>query len=612
MRRTGYTEIPQTSAQDLRTLRSLVPFLWEYRGRVLAALAFLILAKAANVGVPLVLKDIVDALDASRNPHLVLPLALLAAYGLLRLGSSAFNELRDSIYARVRHGAMRRISVRALEHLHRLSLRYHLERRTGGISRDMERGTRAVSSLLNYMVFNILPTLVEVLLVAGILLKKYSPWFAVITFASVVVYIAYTFFITEWRMKYRVEMNRLDSEANTRAIDSLINYETVKYFGNEALEVRRYDDTLRRWEDAAVRSQTSLSALNVGQASIIALGVTAIMVMAARGVVEGELTLGDLVLVNALLLQLFIPLNFLGIVYSQLKHALADLRNLFQVLETRPEIRDRPDARPLEVGDGEVRFEHVSFAYDPERPILHDVSFTIPPGRKVAVVGPSGAGKSTLARLLFRFYDVQSGAIRINGQDIREVTQASLRAAIGIVPQDTVLFNDTLLYNIRYARPEADFEEVVAAAKLASIHDFIVSLPKGYETVVGERGLKLSGGEKQRVAIARAILKNPKILIFDEATSSLDSVSERQILDAMRRVAANHTTLVIAHRLSTIVDADHILVMEQGRIVEQGNHVSLLEMNGIYARLWALQLEERRKESEASRTADDQVVELPR
>ena len=612
MRRTGYTEIPETSARDLRTLRSLAPFLWEYRGRVLAALAFLILAKAANVGVPLVLKDIVDALDASRHPHLVLPLALLAAYGLLRLGSSAFNELRDSIYARVRHGAMRRISVRALEHLHRLSLRYHLERRTGGISRDMERGTRAVSSLLNYMVFNILPTLVEVLLVAGILLKKYNPWFAVITFASVLVYILYTFFITEWRMKYRVEMNRLDSEANTRAIDSLINYETVKYFGNEALEVRRYDDTLRKWEDAAVRSQTSLSALNVGQASIIALGVTAIMVMASQGVVEGRLTLGDLVLVNALLLQLFIPLNFLGIVYSQLKHALADLRNLFQVLETRPEILDRPDARPLEVGEGEVRFEHVSFAYDPERPILHDVSFVIPPGKKVAVVGPSGAGKSTLARLLFRFYDVRSGAIRINGQDIREVTQASLRAAIGIVPQDTVLFNDTLLYNIRYARPEASFEEVVAAAKLASIHDFIVSLPKGYETVVGERGLKLSGGEKQRVAIARAILKNPKILIFDEATSSLDSVSERQILDAMRRVAANHTTLVIAHRLSTIVDADHILVMEQGRIVEQGNHVSLLEMNGIYARLWALQLEERRKEGEVSEAAGDRVVELPR
>ncbi|RMG31389.1 MAG: ABC transporter ATP-binding protein/permease [Gammaproteobacteria bacterium] len=595
MRRTGYTEIPDTSAQDLRTLRALVPFLWAYRGRVAAALAFLVLAKAANVGVPLVLKHIVDALDASRNPHLVLPLALLAAYGLMRLGSSAFNELRDSIYARVRHGAMRRISVRALEHLHRLSLRYHLERRTGGISRDLERGTRAVSSLLNYMVFNLLPTLVEVLLVAGILLKKYNPWFAIVTFASVVIYAFYTFAITEWRMKFRVAMNRLDSEANTRAIDSLINYETVKYFGNEPLEVRRYDETLRRWEDAAVRSQTSLSALNVGQAGIIALGVTLVMVLAARGVVDGRLTLGDLVLVNALLLQLFIPLNFLGIVYSQLKHALADLRSLFQVLEREPEIQDRPGARPLEVGAGEVRFEHVHFAYDPDRPILHDVSFVIPPGRKVAVVGPSGAGKSTLARLLFRFYDVQSGSIRINGQDIRDVTQASLRAAIGIVPQDTVLFNDTLLYNIRYARPEARFEEVVEAAKLANIHDFIVSLPKGYDTVVGERGLKLSGGEKQRVAIARAILKNPKILVFDEATSSLDSVSERQILDAMRRVAAHHTTLVIAHRLSTIVDADHILVMERGRIVEQGTHTSLLEMNGIYARLWALQLEERRK-----------------
>jgi ABC-type transport system involved in Fe-S cluster assembly fused permease/ATPase subunit len=591
------TELPETRASDLRTLRALLPFLWQYRGRVILALLSLVLAKAANVGIPLILKDIVDSLDGNGQMQLTVPLALLAAYGLLRLSSSLFNELRDSVFARVRHGAMRSVSVRTLEHLHRLSLRFHLERKTGGITRDIERGTRSVSSLLNYMVFSILPTLVEVLMIVGILLGRYSIWFAVITLGAVVAYVAFTFIITEWRMQYRVAMNALDSRANTQAIDSLINYETVKYFGNESHELRRYDHSLHGWEEAAVKSQTSLSALNVGQAAIIAAGVTSVMVLAARGVVDKELSLGDLVLINAFLLQLFIPLNFLGIVYSQLKHSLEDLRLMFDLMQRQPEIVDRPDAPALVVADAEVRFENVSFAYEPDRPILHDVSFTIPPGQKVAVVGPSGAGKSTLARLLFRFYDVQSGRILINGQNISGVTQDSLRAAIGIVPQDTVLFNDSLYYNIAYASPGASLEDVTRAARLANIHQFIVSLTKGYETVVGERGLKLSGGEKQRVAIARAILKSPRVLVFDEATSSLDSQSEKVILESLQSLAANHTTLAIAHRLSTIVDADNILVMEHGRIVEQGNHHALLTQGGNYARLWKLQQEERRLEA---------------
>ena len=586
------TTLPENATTDLKTLRALVPFLWIYRGRVLLALLFLILAKVANVGVPLVLKDIVDRLGTSAGNPLVLPLFLLVLYGILRLASSLFNELRDAVFARVRHGTTRSISVKVVEHLHRLSLRYHLERKTGGLSRDIARGTGSVSSLLNYMVFSILPTLVEITLIAAILLSRYSIWFAVVTFISVVTYIAFTMKITEWRMKYRVSMNAQDSLASTQAIDSLLNYETVKYFGNEAYELRRYDHSLQGWESAAVKSQTSLSVLNIGQSLIIASGVTVIMILAARGVVAGTMTLGDLVLVNAFLLQLFIPLNFLGVVYSQLRHALADMQLMFDVVERAPEITDRPDARELEVGAAEVRFEDVSFAYEHERPILHDVSFTIPPGRKVAVVGPSGAGKSTLARLLFRFYEVSSGRILINGQDISRVSQASLRQAIGIVPQDTVLFNESLYYNIAYARPTATREEIEQAARLASIHDFIMSLPRDYDTVVGERGLKLSGGEKQRVAIARTILKNPKILVFDEATSSLDSHSEQQILEALRNVAAHHTTLAIAHRLSTIVDADHILVMDAGRIIEQGTHKALLAEAGFYARLWTLQQEE--------------------
>jgi len=585
------TELPVSQGNDLKTLKSLAPFLWDYRGRVVIALGSLVLAKVANVGIPLVLKDIVDALD-TQNTQLVLPLAFLLAYGALKLASSLFNELRDAIFSRVRHGAMRRVSTRVLDHLHRLSLRYHLDRKTGGISRDMERGARSVSSMLNYMAFSILPTLVEVTLIAGILLKNYDPGFALITFGAVVVYVLFTFKITEWRMKYRIQMNATDSKANTQAIDSLINYETVKYFGNEQHELERYNASLEEWEDAAVKSQTSMSALNVGQAGIIAIGVTMIMILAARGVVAGTLTIGDLVLINAFLLQLFIPLNFLGIVYSQLKHAIADMRAMFDVMELQPEIQNRDGAIALNVGKGEVRFDRVSFAYDPERPILHDVSFSIPAGHKIAVVGPSGAGKSTLARLLFRFYDVDAGRILVNDQDVRAVTQESLRAAIGIVPQDTVLFNDSLRYNIAYARHGASQDDIEAAARAANIHTFITRLPAGYDTVVGERGLKLSGGEKQRVAIARAILKNPRILVFDEATSSLDSHSEQAILESLSSAARDHTTLVIAHRLSTVVDADTILVMEHGRLIEQGNHQQLLAQEGLYSQLWELQKQE--------------------
>jgi ABC-type transport system involved in Fe-S cluster assembly fused permease/ATPase subunit len=606
MIRSRPTTLPETRGKDIQTLRALAPFLWAYRGRVLLALGFLVLAKVANVGIPLLLKDIVDRLDSSTQATLVLPLALLVMYGVLKLASSLFTELRDSIFARVRHGAMRSVSLKVLEHLHRLSLRYHLERKTGGLSRDIDRGTRSVSSLMNYMVFSILPTLVEITMIAGILLTRYNVWFAVITFTSVIVYVVFTMLVTEWRMKYRVTMNSFDSRANTEAVDSLLNYETVKYFGNEDYELRRYDNSLRQWETAAVQSQTSLSVLNTGQAAIIAVGVTSIMLLAAQGVVDGSMTLGDLVLVNAFLLQMFIPLNFLGIVYSQLKHSIADMQLMFEVLEKPPEIIDRPGARDLEPGNAAVRFENVCFAYDPERPILHDVSFRIAPGEKVAVVGPSGAGKSTLARLLFRFYDIPQGRILINDQDISEVTQDSLRRAIGIVPQDTVLFNDTLYYNIAYARPDADRAEIEQAARLANIHDFIAGLPEGYDTVVGERGLKLSGGEKQRVAIARAVLKNPPVLVFDEATSSLDSHSEQSILDALREVAEHHTTLVIAHRLSTIVDADQILVMQGGRIIETGVHQTLLQQGGAYARLWRLQQEESRREQLADVSAEAQ------
>jgi len=594
------TEAPSGNRSDLNTLRSLVPYLWNYRGRVVLALSALVLAKVAMVAVPLVLKQIVDGLDSSQHEQLVLPVLFLVLYGLLRLSGSLFGEIRDSIFARVRHGAMRSMSHRVVSHLHELSLRYHLERKTGAITRDLERGTRSVSSLLNYMVFSILPILVEVGLIAIILLSQYNPLYAVVTFVTVAIYITTTMIITEWRMKYRITMNQADSKASSQAVDSLINYETVKYFGNEAYEMKRYDDTLRVWEDAAVKSQTSLSALNIGQGAIIATGVTLIMLMASQGVVSGEMSMGDLVLVNAFMIQMFIPLNFLGIVYSQLKHALSDMDRMFTLIEEQPEIRDVENAPALQISKGTLRFEHVDFHYHPDRTILHGVDFEIPSGKKVAIVGPSGAGKSTLARLIFRFYDVSNGRILIDAQDIREVSQHSLRAHIAIVPQDTVLFNDSIAHNIGYARPGASAAEITRAARLAHIHDFILSLPDGYDTVVGERGLKLSGGEKQRVAIARAILKNPRIMIFDEATSSLDSRSEQAILEAMREVATDHTTLVIAHRLSTIADADNILVMEEGRIIESGSHYALIQQGGLYKHMWELQQEEEQALEQAS------------
>ena len=595
-------ETSRQERHDRTNLRALLPYLWEYRGRVWLAMACLALAKLANVGAPLALKQIVDSLD-SRLATLVLPTTLLLAYGALKLGNALFSELRDVVFARVRYQAMRRLTVRTLAHLHDLSLRFHLERKTGAISRDLERGARSLSTLLNYLAFSILPVLVEFLLAGGLLLSRYPAIFALIIFGSVAAYVAFTLAITNWRMEHRHAMNRLESQAGNEALDSLINYETVKYFGNEDWELRRCDATLAQWENSAVLSQTSMSALNFGQGAIIAVGVTAIMWTAADRVAAGQLTLGDLVLVNALLLQLFIPLNFLGIVYRQIKYALVDMDDLIRLFERSPEVCDAPAAAPLQATQGELRFERVNFGYQPERQILFDVSFIVPPGRKLAVVGASGAGKSTLARLLFRFYDVSDGRILIDGQDIQAVTQQSLRATIGIVPQDTVLFNDTLYYNLAYARPGVSADEIAAAAKMAQLHDFITALPAGYDTVVGERGLKLSGGEKQRVAIARAILKRPRILIFDEATSALDSHSEQAILQALRAVAAEHTTLVIAHRLSTIVDADEILVLDQGRVREQGNHRELLQQDGLYAQMWALQQQE-----QAAHEAEDRLL----
>ncbi len=602
----GRTEKPHGDRTDWQNIRRMLPFIWSYRGRVLLALLFLVLSKLAMVGVPIVLKFIIDALDTPPNQTASLPVALLLAYGLLRFVNSGFNELRDVIFARVRYHAMRELSVTTLRHLHRLSLRFHLERNTGAISRDMERGAQSFSSILNYLVFNIVPTAAEVLLVAGILLSQYPPRFAVAIFVTVMAYVAFTFFLTEWRMHYRHRMNALDSSANGKAMDSLMNYETVKYFNNETHEIRRYEQTMSEWEDAAVRSQSTMSLLNFGQGAIIAVGVTVVMFYAAESVIEKQITLGDLVMINAMMLQLFIPLNFLGVIYRSLKYALADMDMVLKLLQKPVEIEDAPDARELFINEPTVEFDHVRFSYNPDRPILNDVSFFVPAGRKFAVVGPSGAGKSTLARLIYRFYDVDSGDIRISGQSIRSVTQSSLRRQIGIVPQDTVLFNDTIYYNIQYARPEASRDEVIEAAKLADIHDFIEQLPAGYETVVGERGLKLSGGEKQRVAIARVLLKNPPILIFDEATSSLDSRSERNILEALNRIARHKTTLVIAHRLSTIVDADRILVLEKGEIREQGSHEELLEHGGLYASMWAIQ---QKKLQEEELDAPEEAVE---
>jgi len=587
---------PQTSASQWRAAWSLVPYVWQYKGRVIAAFALLLSAKVANVSVPLVLKEIVDRVGHADAATLALPLFFIVFYGLLRFGNTALNEIRDALFARVLQRAMRGAIHDVFKHLHAQSLRFHLERRTGGLAVDIERGARSIRFLINFTLFNIGPTLLEILMVAGVLFVKYDPWFGAITLMTLAVYIAYTISITNWRLKYRRAMNESDSRANARAVDSLLNYETVKYFNNEQYESDRLKADLRGAEDATVQSEISLAWLNAGQAFIIAIGVTAMMGLAAQGVADKSMTLGDLVLVNAYLIQLFIPLNFLGTIYREIRNALTDMEKLFGLLHRPPEIVDAPDARELAVGKGEVRFDRVSFAYDPRRPILQEVGFSIPAGRKLAVVGASGAGKSTLSRLLFRFFDVTGGRILIDGQDIRQVTQASLRRQIGMVPQDTVLFNDSLYHNIAYGRPDASRSEVLEAARAAHLDQFIAGLPDGYDTVVGERGLKLSGGEKQRVAIARAILKNPPIMVFDEATSSLDTATEQAIGLELARIAQNRTTLVIAHRLSTVVDADEILVLEAGRIVERGSHAALLAADGRYAAMWRLQ---QREESSA-------------
>jgi len=593
MRSLGSPAAPHTRPGDINTVRSLLPYLGEFKGRVALAIVLLVAAKVANVGVPVVLKAVVDTLTGTGQPvELVLPLALVLGYGALRFASTLFGEIRDAVFAKVTQRAIRRVALRVFRHLHGLSLKFHLERQTGGVSRDIERGTRGISFLLQFMVFNILPTLVEIGLVAGYLFWNYDWRFGAVTVATLAVYVTFTLLITEWRMVFRRTMNDMDSSANTRAIDSLLNFETVKTFGNEDWEARRYDDSLTRWETAAVRNQTSLATLNAGQAFIIGAGVTGLMLLAADGVVTGALSLGDLVLVNAFLLQLYLPLNFLGFVYREIKNALADMERMFDLLRQHPDVADASGAQPLQVAGGRIEFDGVNFAYDERRPVLHGVSFAIEPGQKVAVVGPSGSGKTTLSRLLFRFYDVGGGSIRIDGQDIRQVTQQSLRASIGIVPQDTVLFNDTIGYNIAYGSPEAPRSRVEDAARAAHIDAFVASLPDGYETRVGERGLKLSGGEKQRVAIARALLKDPRIMVFDEATSALDTATESAIQQELARVAKDRSTLVIAHRLSTIVDADEILVLEAGRIVERGAHAALLAAGGIYAAMWDRQQRE--------------------
>ena len=579
------------SAIEWGALRSLSPYLWSRGGReakvrVLAALVLLVASKVATVYIPVVYGQVVDLLGGKENALVVVPVGLIVGFGLLRVLSIAFGELRDAVFTKVAQRAIRDVALETIRHLHRLTLRYHLDRQTGGLSHAIERGTKAIDFLLRFMLFNILPTLLEIALVCGILWGLFSVWYAVVTLASIVIYIAYTMIVTEWRLKWRREMNETDQRANTRAIDSLLNYETVKYFGNEEFEASRFDQALERYERASVISKTSLSLLNIGQSVIVGIGLTIVVLMAARDVAGGEMTIGDFVMVNTYLIQLYIPLNFLGFVYREIKQSLADMEAMFSLLRTNAEIEDKPNAPAIAPGPGRVEFDRVSFGYDSRRRVLHDVSFTVEPGRKIAIVGPSGAGKSTVGRLLFRFYDVDSGAIRIDGQNIADVQQESLRREIGVVPQDSVLFNDTVFYNIAYGRPDASIEEVKNAARLAAIHEFVSAAPDGYETMVGERGLKLSGGEKQRVAIARTILKGPRILLFDEATSALDTHTEREIQTALQLVSRDRTTIVIAHRLSTVIDADEIIVLKDGHIAERGRHAELVAANGIYASMW--------------------------
>ena len=584
---------PPQQRPDSETLKRLFPYLWQYKWRVVAALSFMVGAKLANVSVPLLLKELIDAMAFKPNDPLaviVVPVSLLLVYGVLRLSVSAFTELRELVFAKATQGAARQIALETFQHLHGLSLRFHLERQTGGMTRDIERGVRGIESLISYSLYSVVPTLIEVALVLSILAVKFDVWFAGITLVALALYIVFTISVTEWRTQYRRQANEFDSAAHTKAVDSLLNYETVKYFNNEAFEAARYDKSLEALRRARLKAQTSLSLLNTGQQLIIAVALVGMLWRATQGVVDGRMTLGDLVMINAFMIQLYIPLNFLGVLYREIKQSLTDLDRMFTLLEKEREVADTPNAPALQLnGSPTVRFESVVFAYEAARPILHGISFEIPAGKTVAVVGPSGSGKSTLARLLFRFYDVGSGAITIDGQDIRQVTQGSVRRAMGIVPQDTVLFNDTVRYNIAYGRTDATEAEVEQAAKAAHIHDFISATPKGYDTMVGERGLKLSGGEKQRVAIARTLLKNPPIVIFDEATSALDSANERAIQAELQSAAQNKTTLVIAHRLSTVVDAHEILVLDAGRIVERGAHSELLALNGRYAQMWALQ-----------------------
>jgi len=607
------TDAPKrySKRNDMATIRTLVPYLWpkgagEMRARVVIAILLLIAAKGVNVVSPILFKFAVDALDGKGQAILIVPIALLAGYGLARVLAIAFGELRDAVFAKVAQRAIRAAGLRTFRHLHKLALRFHLDRQTGGLSRAVERGTKGIDFLLNFMLFNVIPTLLEILLVCGILWGLFNFWFALVTFVTVGFYIFWTVAVTDWRLKFRRRMNSMDSEANTKAIDSLLNYETVKYFGNEEHESRRFDEALRSYEEAAVKSKVSLSMLNIGQAVVISIGLTLVMIMAGFGVKSGVMTLGDFVLVNSYLIQLFLPLNFLGFVYREIKQSLADMEDMFSLLRVEREIDDKPDAPALEISGGAIRFEHVDFDYTEARNILKDVSFTVPAGKSVAIVGPSGAGKSTISRLLYRFYDVTSGRITIDGQDIRDISQDSLRAAIGIVPQDTVLFNDTIYYNIAYGRPGANPSEIEDAARMASVHSFITEMPDGYNTRVGERGLKLSGGEKQRVAIARTILKGPQILLFDEATSALDTHTEREIQEAMIAVAAGRTTLVIAHRLSTIIGADEILVLDHGRISERGTHTGLLAAGGAYARMWERQQEAARAQQTLEQTLDRQ------